>query len=142
MLNFEKIKLMTALSIYEDKENQKDMVVHSFFKSDYIDYNLLKSWLYSTIGYVLVWALYAVYNMENILIEWTTYDLPALAKKIGIMYLIVAGLHMIITYLVYKRRYNEAQTYSKSYQSALKRLNRNYELADKSKDTKKEDTPK
>jgi hypothetical protein len=142
MLNFEKIRLMAALSIYEDKETQKDMVVHSFFKSDYIDYNLLKSWLYSTIAYVLIGALYVVYNMETILIEWTSYDLPILAKKIGIIYLIVVGLHMTVTYLVYKKRYNEAQTYSKSYQSALKRLNRNYDLADKSKDIKKEDTPK
>ena len=53
MLNEDKIKLMTSISMLEKKEGKYLFPVRQYFRSDYIEKNLLKA----LIGYTFCWIL-------------------------------------------------------------------------------------
>ena len=53
MLNEDKIKLMTSISMLEKKEGKYLFPVRQYFRSDYIGKNLLKA----LIGYTFCWEV-------------------------------------------------------------------------------------
>lgn len=61
MLNTDKIKLMTKLSIYEDREGYNKKIVSRYFREDYVGYNMMISFVSVTAGYILLLILWALY---------------------------------------------------------------------------------
>ncbi|GHU64719.1 hypothetical protein FACS189418_9210 [Clostridia bacterium] len=131
MLNPEKIKLMTKLSLYEGKGKQK-FIVQKFFKSDYIAYHLLKSLFYFTIAFGLIIGGVIFCLVETELGKFNTMRLWEIVVVIALFYLITAVPYLTVVYWVYDTRYDHRKEKVKIYQSSLKRLNHMYELSDKS----------
>lgn len=139
MLNVEKIKLMTNLSIYEGKEAKKNMVVNRFFKQDYISYHMIKAFVNVTISYLIIAIMYFIYKAEDLIAEIQNVDFISLGIMLVVIYLVSLTIYLTIAYLTYDKNYDTAKKNLKSYQSGLKRLNRTYELSARAGDTKKED---
>ena len=55
MLNNEKIILMTKLSLYEQKNQKKEIKTSKYFRGDYMSLKMLKSFLCITVAYLLCW---------------------------------------------------------------------------------------
>ncbi|MEG0687903.1 MAG: hypothetical protein RR466_04365, partial [Hungatella sp.] len=53
MLNEDKIKLMTGISMFEKKEGKKIFPINRYFKEDYIGNHLVRGFL----GYTFCWLL-------------------------------------------------------------------------------------
>ena len=66
MINEEKVKIMDSLALYEKQEGRKYLPVSKYYRSDYIGLALIKNFFLVTIGYGLILALAAAYNLENI----------------------------------------------------------------------------
>ena len=138
LLNLEKIKLMTKLSLYEEGAKQT-FAVQKFFKPDFVLYHLLKSAFYFTINFVLITIGALIYFMEVSPWELASWSIWRILGSIVLFYVIMIIPYLVIAYWIYSLRYDAHKEKLKIYQSNLKRLNHMYELSDKGLDTKKED---
>lgn len=126
MLNEDKIRLMTGIAMYE-KQAEKDVFpVTRYFKSDYIGSHMIRSFITYTFTCLMFVAMWILYQIEDI---FNTMDISILlssAKYIGIIYLIGLVFYLLVTLIVYSKRYNVASKSLKVYQAKLRRLEKKY----------------
>lgn len=126
MVNEERIKLMTRMAAYEKEEHKKNKKIVSFFKSDYISMQTLKSIVYTTIAFAIMFGLYVLYDFEIFMKEIYQMDIFEFAKSVIIVYGIFLGIILVITYAVSLYQYKRALQSTKLYYANLKKLSRDY----------------
>lgn len=126
MLNEEKIRLMTDIAIFEKKAAKDTFPINSFFMSDYIGSHLIRSFLAYTLTWLIGAAMWLLYNIEEILDTMDITGLLESGKSFLIYYLAGLLIYLLITWIVYFRRYRRASKSMKVYQAKLKRLERKY----------------
>lgn len=138
MLNEDKIKLMTSISMFEKQEEKYIAPVKRYFKSDYISRRLLRSFLGYTFCSVLVFLLIFLYHAEDIFSMLNLDVLMESAWGYGAAY--AAGLicYLLITFFVYARRYECGIKGMKVYVAKLKRLEKRYEFQNRTKELSRE----
>ena len=92
MLNEKRVKHMVKLASYETKKWSEDSKVNSYFKNDYISFNVIVTLLWVTLAYVMLVGLFGVAFMEPIL------DGISIKKGI-VMVLIVIALYVFLLFL-------------------------------------------
>ncbi len=122
MLNEERIILMTKLASYESGEGKKNTAVGSYFRSDYIGMQVVKSVISATIAFFILFALYVLYDFETFMLEVYKMDLFDFAKSILILYGVFVVGFAVLTYVLYTYRYNKVKKNLKNYYSNLKKL--------------------
>ena len=122
MLNEERIKLMTKMACYEANEGKKNVAIGNYFRGDYIGLQVIKSILSATIAFVILFAMFIVYDFEIFMTDIYKMDLFQFAKSVIIDYLIFTGVYALISYGVYTYRYTRAKKSLKMYYNNLKRL--------------------
>lgn len=133
MLNEDKIRLMTGIAMYEKKAEKDVFPVTRFFKSDYIESHMIRSFITYTLICLMFVGMWILYHIEDI---FNTMDISILlssAKYIGLIYLIGLVLYMLVTLLVYSKRYNMASKSLKVYQAKLRRLEKKYTTSSEQK---------
>ncbi|HPF30656.1 MAG TPA: hypothetical protein PLZ77_11225, partial [Lachnospiraceae bacterium] len=75
MLNESRIKLMTKMASFEANEGKRSVSIGTYFRGDYIGKEVIKSVIYGTIAYVIVFALYVAYDFEFFLQDIYKMDL-------------------------------------------------------------------
>lgn len=131
MLNEERIKLMTKLASYEANEGKRSVRIGNYFRSDYISLGVIKSIISATIAFIVVFALYLLYDFEIIMADIYKTDLVQFGKKILIIYFVFVIAYSIVSYLVYTYRYTKARKSLKKYYNNLKKLAYLYEKENK-----------
>ena len=126
MVNEERIKLMTRMAAYEKEEHNKNKKIVSFFKSDYISMQMLKSIVATTIAFAIMFGLYVLYDFEVFMKEIYRMDMFEFAKSIIIIYVIFLIITLVITYVVSLYRFNKALQSTKLYYANLKKMSRIY----------------
>ena len=126
MVNEDRIKLMTRMAAYEKEEHKKNKTIVSFFKSDYISMQMLKSTVYTTIAFGIMFGLYILYDFEVFMKEIYQMDIFEFAKSVIIIYMIFTGIILVITYVVSLYQYNRALQSAKLYYANLKKMSRIY----------------
>ncbi|WP_343248525.1 hypothetical protein [Diplocloster hominis] len=126
MVNEEKIRLMTKLAIYEENDGKKEIPLASYFQSDYISYNVIKTAIFVTIAYAIILGLWAVCNMDYVLANLNPDQLIVMIEKIVIIYVAVMLVYLICSYILYRIRYKQARKDLKDYYRLLKELNAFY----------------
>ena len=58
MLSQERIKLMTKMAAYEENEGKKYMSIGSYFRSDYMGMQVIRSVISGTLAFFLLAGLY------------------------------------------------------------------------------------
>ena len=122
MLNEKRIILMTKMASYEANEGKKNVTIGSYFRSDYIGWQVLKSIISATIAFVVVFAMYIFYDFELFMTDIYKMDLLEFAKQVLILYLWTIGIYAVISYIVYTVRYSRAVKSLKIYHMNLRRL--------------------
>jgi len=126
MVNEDRIKLMTRMAAYEKEEHKQNKKIVSFFRSDYISMQMLKSVVSTTIVFAIMFGLYVLYDFEVFMKEIYQMDMFEFAKSVIIIYVIFLGVILLITYVVSLYRYNRALQSTKLYYANLKKLSRIY----------------
>ena len=83
MINEEKVKIMDRLAVYEKQEGRKYLPVSKYYRSDYIGLALIKNFFLVTIGYGLILAVIAAYNLEYL--SWSCSP-GGIYRDIGIIF--------------------------------------------------------
>lgn len=138
MLNEEKIRLMTGIAMFEKKANKEIFPVTRYFKSDYVGSRMIRSFILYTFTCLIIFGMWVLYQIEDIL---NTMDITVLfssAKLLIVVYAVGLILYLIVTYMVYSKRYETAQKSMKVYQAKLRRLEKKYGAAAGQKDSREE----
>lgn len=122
MINEEKVILMTKMAAYETGKGKKDMAVAGYFRSDYIGFQLVKSWLSATIVFLIVCVLYVVYDYEALMSQIYTLEPIAAGKGLIGWYAATVGIYMVVSYIIAVRRYWKAAKNVKKFTEELGEL--------------------
>ena len=122
MLNEKRIILMTKMASYEANDGKRNVAIGSFFRSDYIGWQVLKSIISASIAFVVVFGMYIFYNFETFMTDIYKMDLVEFARSVFSYYLWTIGIYAAISYVVYALRYGRAVKSIKVYQMNLRRL--------------------
>lgn len=127
MLNPEKIRLMTKISIADKRYGSTMRDISRYFSSDYISKKVLKALIHYSLCFVLLVMIVMVGNMQEIL---QNINLPGIEKILHLMvtaYCSGLAVTIVIAYACYSYIYNTYNEKAKYYKAALDKL---YRLAD------------
>lgn len=127
MLNEERVILMTKMASYEEHEGRENMKIGKYFRGDYIAVQVLKSIFSVTVAFVLVLAMFVLYDFEVFMQDLYKMDLVSLAKALLTYYGITVVIYGAVSYGIYAHRYSKARKSLKLYHQNLKKLNSLYE---------------
>lgn len=133
MISEQRVKLMTRLAAYEQKEGKQNEEIGSYFRGDYISLQILKSVISATLAFLLIIALFVLYDSEWFLSDIYKIDIAEYVKKLLIYYGVFTGVYVLISYVVYSIRYRKAKRRLKVYFNNLKRLQILYQRERKDK---------
>ncbi|MCM1039931.1 MAG: hypothetical protein NC434_11475 [Ruminococcus sp.] len=126
MLNEERVILMTKLASYEANEGKRNVAIGSYFRSDYIGWQILKSIISATIAFVVVFAMYIFYDFEVFMMDIYKMDLLEFGKSVLKNYIGAVLIYSLISYAVYAYRYSRARKSLKLYHLNLRKLSGMY----------------
>ena len=110
------------MASYEANEGKKNVAIGSYFRGDYIGWQVLKSIISATIAFVVVFGMYIYYDFEVFMLDIYKMDVLAFVKRILSMYLWTTGIYAVIAFVVYAVRYSRAMRSLKLYHMNLRRL--------------------
>ena len=119
------------MACYEADEGRKNVAIGNYFRGDYIGLQVIKSIIGATIAYVILFAMFILYDFEVFMADIYKMDLLDFAKSVIIYYLIFTAAYALISYAVYTYRYTKARKSLKTYYNNLKKLAYMYERATK-----------
>ncbi len=127
MLNKERVILMTKMASYEENEGRKNRSIMSYFRGDYVWFQVLKSLIYGTVAFGIIFGMYIFYDFEIFMMDIYKMDLLEFAKSVLKKYLLAIGIYCIISYAVYSYRYAKARHGVRLYQNNLRKLSGMYD---------------
>ena len=128
MLNEEKVKNMTTAAAYENGPEKKNIDVSSYFRTDYIGLQLVKSAVAYTVSFLIFTAIWAMGKMEELMLMLTRAEyLQNILRTLVILY--AAGLvaYEIAIYAYYSWKYEDAKQSVKAFRFHLKNIHKFYE---------------
>ncbi|MCR5754555.1 MAG: hypothetical protein K6G30_07080 [Acetatifactor sp.] len=126
MLNEKKIRIMTRLALSEEKQGKESFEIGKYYRSDYIRYNLLKTMLSVTFGYVLILGMIILYHAEYLITEAVKLDYAAMGKNALMIYLLLLLVYSVITIAISNRKYSRARRFKRKYGNVLGILRKLY----------------
>lgn len=126
MLDKNKIILMTAISVYEEKDGKDDLSINGYFRGDYIGIEVLKGAICGTIAFAIIFAMYMLYDLEMFMVDFYKMDVVAFAQGVLKKYLIFLAVYTVISYFVALYRHNKAKKHVENYKAALRTLYNNF----------------
>lgn len=122
MVDENRVKLMTKIAIYEKYQQSDDIVMSRYFRSDYVRYNVLKTWVASTVVYWAVIAAYIFLKFDELLAKINEIDYFDVIYKMLGGYVIFCAIFFLFASFVYNYRYFKAKPGLVRYNSLLKDL--------------------
>lgn len=126
MLDKRKIILMTRLAVYEEVDGKEDISINNYFRGDYIWFEVLKGAIYGTIGFVIVFAMYMLYDLETFMVDFYKMDIVSFAQDVLKKYIIFLVIYMVVSYFVAIYKFMKSKKHVERYKSTLRALYNNY----------------
>ena len=127
MLNEERVILMTRLASYEAGEGKQNVAIGRYFKSDYIRMQTIKSIIYGSVAFFVIFFLMIIADVENFWGDIYQMDMFEYGKKVLFWYLGFVGVYGLLSLVVYTIRYRKARRNLKLYFNNLKKLGGMYQ---------------
>ncbi len=118
---------MSRMASYEENEGRKTIPIASFFRGDYISYNVVKTAISATVAFIIVTAAYIYYHMEEFLGDIYKLDINVIGRDMLMIYIVFVAVYCLVALVVYSIRYDRAKKSLNEYYQALKRLSTIYE---------------
>ncbi|HWT27143.1 MAG TPA: hypothetical protein VN131_04320 [Mobilitalea sp.] len=126
MLNNKKIRIMTKLAIYENREGKEDIHLSKYYKTDYVRYQVLKSILCVTLGYALILLMIFMYQAEYIIKYAVDLDYKTIGTYILGVYIVIVTIYGLGSLVGYSLKYDASRKKLARYFKLLKRLGKIY----------------
>ncbi|MDE6853075.1 MAG: hypothetical protein K2J67_11445 [Lachnospiraceae bacterium] len=126
MVNEKKGRLMTQLALDETKYCRAEIAEAGYYRSDYVRSHTLRVIWGSTLSYLLIIALIALYHMEYLLLNLVRLDYHSLVLVAVGIYVGFLTVCMVIAVIYYSNRYKKNIRKLKAYLADLKKLEEFY----------------
>ena len=130
MVNMRKVRLMTKLAIYEQKEGKEDIKLGKYFRRDYVRLKILHKIVAVTLGYLLVLAMVVAYRMEYLIKEAVNLDYLGIGKTVLGIYVIVVTVYVMAAMVCYGLYYDYSRKKLAKYFRMLRKLRSMYQEED------------
>ena len=128
MIVKDKVSLMSKMAIFEKSAKGQSVLRDiSFFRSDHIRWDLLKTGASVTVGYALILGLIILYNLEYLIKNATTLDYKDIGIKTLGVYLVVMVVYLVFTFLYSTYRYGKSRKKFLKYNKLLSKLESIYD---------------
>ena len=127
MLNERRVRHMVKLASYEMKYGKEDMKASTYFKNDYISLNLLFTFLWTTVSYILIVVLLGLSYMDLLLEDLTMQKMIYMGGAVIGAYVVILVVTLICAGRFYKKKHLKARKRMKAYRGNLERLENMYE---------------
>lgn len=132
MLNQERVEEMIRLAVFDQREGEACKPMIQYFRKDYIEKELLKSFVTGTLAFAIMICLGFMCRAEEIVNSLNTLDIRQILIDFGTVYLIFMAVYFAVTYVIYYRRYSMGRQDIKKYYVHLRKVNRSYHQEDHS----------
>lgn len=122
MIDEKKVSLMTKIAVFEKKQDSGTLVMSRYYKSDYVRFNVLKTWVAATFLYWGVVAFYVYMEFDNMLAKVNEVDYFDVMYKLLGWYVMFCFVYFVFAFLLYGYRYDKAREGLAEYNSHLKDL--------------------
>nr|WP_308626442.1 hypothetical protein [uncultured Eisenbergiella sp.] len=122
MINENKVAVMTRMAAYEAGDGKKNQTVCSYFRGDYVGFQMLKTWIAVTIAFCIMSGVYLLFQMDSIMTDFYSIDLIAFAKKFVFAYVILCVVYLFAAFVIAQRRYGLAQRATVRFGKELEEL--------------------
>ena len=95
MIKDERVKELFQLALYDQKDDTLRNQVKSYFKSDYVGKEIIKSFFLGTLAFIFIGALYVLYNAQSLLEKINSLDLVQVGTGTAIIYVVFMVVYMI-----------------------------------------------
>ncbi len=119
------------MAAYEENEGRQYMNIGSYFRSDYMGKQIIRSVISATIAYLCVLGLYLFYHMESLMQDIYKLDLLQIGRMVLYRYVIFVACYSVLTYIIYSFRYSRARKSLRKYYDNLKQLLAIYDIENK-----------
>ena len=126
MLNENKVKMMTKMSIYEKNEGKTMLKTAKYFKGDYVSLGVLKTVISVTVAFVIIAILFALCQADSLTANVNSIDYASMGKSIAGYYVAFIIIFGIISGVVYSSKYENSRKEMKKYFLRLNKLERFY----------------
>lgn len=130
MVNRKKLYLMIGLARYRQRNEDKNLRVNKFDRSDYIGMALMKNFFLVTIAYVLLIGLFLIFGLNWLVSHLGEIPMDSVIKLIAAGYLIVLVFYSVIVYIQASIRYKKMEKSVRRYAHQLDKLIRYYDELD------------
>ncbi|RDU22077.1 hypothetical protein [Anaerosacchariphilus polymeriproducens] len=128
MLNEERTKLMTKMSILEQKNGKEWIKIGDYYKSDYISLQMLKTFFSTSVSFVLIIGLIVLYQMDYLFENLNKLQITLLAQIVIVCFVCYSIIFQIIAYWVYAVRYRNAKKHLKNFKENIEKLSVMYKI--------------
>ncbi|MDR1765484.1 MAG: hypothetical protein LBR77_05250 [Lachnospiraceae bacterium] len=126
MLNEDKIRLMTKITMFEGKERRKIECANRYFLWDYTVRGLLRAFFGYTACFALLFGVWGLYNVEQIFNNFTLDTVFAIGGRAVWVYVVGLVCYLLIALVVAIARHQSAQRALVQYLGKLKHLEKRY----------------
>ncbi len=127
MLNYRKIRIMNKLAVYESKEGKEDIHLSKYYKTDYVRYQVMKSIISASVGYLLILLMIGLYQMEYLIKNAVNLEYKTIATYALGFYIMIVTVYGFGSTVVYSLKYDASRKKLGRYYKLLKRLNKIYD---------------
>ena len=130
MIHKERLCRMIAMARFEKKNEDKALRINNSYEQDYVARAMIRNFLLTSLAYLLVVALVAMYNMDVLLSNLSNLNLRPLIVILVISYLIMIGVFSVIAYVTARLRYGRMSTGIRQYRYELEQMRKSYRAED------------
>ncbi|MCQ2506994.1 MAG: hypothetical protein MJ113_07490 [Lachnospiraceae bacterium] len=138
MLNSRKVRLMTKLAVFEEQQGKEDVKLSNYYRGDYVRLNVMKTIISTTVGFLILLALFAAYKMEYIVNEAINLNYGTILRLILAVYFAVLIVYIFATTIYYFLKYSKSRNRLTRYYRMLRRLKKIYIAERKEKEENEE----
>lgn len=125
MINEEKVRLMTQLSILEESFGKGNFKIASYYRSDYIGIELMKTFLLTTIGYGIAGGgIFLLYTQRVSILG--VKELEKAIIFLGAGYICILLIYLLLTYVLASKKYENASRFMEEYHREYTILEKGY----------------
>lgn len=133
MVNEERLSHMIKIARFDTYDDKTCKPMAQYARRDYVSLQMLKSFITGSLVYALIFGMWCLYYMQELMKELNKIDLQASAITLGVSYAVWIVFYEAVTYIVYQLRYTKGRRKIKSYYASLKKVNQMYEREEKLK---------
>lgn len=127
MISKERVRHMTKLAAFEEREGKKYHKMTQYFRRDYVGLELIKSFFTGTLAFGLMLMVWVVCGAESLMANINHMNLVVFETELLIWYLAFLAVYLIATYVIYNIRYTRGRKKIRLFYNRLKKVSRLYE---------------